>query len=91
MASETSVSNNAVRVRQYDLNWNFIREYPSISEAVKMNKKVYGNQIRACCRGERESAGGYRWKFADETYLLEKYETDRDTEVFQYSLEGKFI
>lgn len=91
LASETSASNNAVRVRQYDLNWNFIREYPSISEAVKMNKKVYGNQIRACCREERESAGGYRWKFADETYLLEKHETDRDTEVFQYSLEGKFI
>lgn len=91
LASEASISNNAVRVRQYDLNWNFIKEYPSITEAVRMNKKVYGNKIRECCRGEIESTGGYRWKFADETYALEKYKTDKDNEVFQYSLEGNFI
>ena len=86
-----SCSTNAVKVRQYDLNWNFIKEYSSILEAEKMNKGVYSYTIRACCKGERDSAGGYRWKFVDGTYLLKEYKTNKDKEIFQYTLDGNFV
>ena len=87
----TSCANNAIKVRQYDLNWNFIREYSSISEVEKMNKGIYCHYIRACCRGERESTGGYKWKFVDESLITERRKTNKDNEVFQYSLDGNFI
>lgn len=82
---------NSVRVCQYDLNYNFIKEYSSIAEAERMNKGIYGKDIRACCRGERDNIGGYKWKFSDETYLSKEHKTNKDTEVFQYSLDGEFI
>lgn len=86
-----SCSTNAVKVRQYDLDWNFIKEYSSISEAVKMNKGIYAKDIRACCKGEKDNTKEYKWKFADETYLSKEHKTNKDKEVFQYSLDGKFI
>lgn len=49
-------------VLQFDLNMNFIREYFSASEAYRITKI---SKITACCRGERNKAGGYIWKYKD--------------------------
>lgn len=49
-------------VLQFDLNGNFIREYFSASEAYRVTKI---SKITACCRGKRNKAGGYIWKFKD--------------------------
>ena len=82
---------NAVKVYQYDLNGKFIKEYSSIAEAVRMNKGVYDSTIRACCRGKRDNVGEYIWKFANEKEKSKDCKTNKDREVFQYSLDGKFI
>lgn len=47
-------------VIQYDLNENFIKEWPSIAEA----KRWLGSgDITGCVNGKQKQAGGYVWKF----------------------------
>jgi hypothetical protein len=49
-------------VLQYDLQGNFIKEWPSQIEATKYLNKT-GHGIGACCRGKQKSSYGYIWKF----------------------------
>lgn len=51
-------------VIQFDINGNFIREYHSASEAQRVTNI---NKITACCRGERSHAGGFIWKFKEQS------------------------
>lgn len=46
-------------VLQYDLQMNFIKEWPSLTEA----KKHINGDIQACCSGKQKTAGKYIWKF----------------------------
>ncbi len=51
-------------VIQYDMEWNYIKEWPSQIEAFKsFDRKSKGDGIGSCCRGEQPSAYGYKWKF----------------------------
>ena len=47
-------------VYQFDLNGNFIKEYPSYSEATKQTGIGH---IHHVCLGKRKTAGGYKWKY----------------------------
>ena len=49
-------------VLQFDLQGNFIKEWPS---TVKVEEElgIYQTNISKCCLGKRNSAGGYLWKF----------------------------
>ena len=54
---------------QYDLNNNFIKVFPSVSEAVRQivpNTKSRGaiSHITDVCKGKRKSAYGFKWQFA---------------------------
>lgn len=49
---------------QYDLNGIKIKEYSTVIEAAKCNN-VYGSHIHAVCRGLRNTAGGFRWKYGE--------------------------
>ena len=49
-------------VIQYDLEWNFIKEWDCIDDA-ESTLKIEG--ISKCCKGKRKSAGGYKWKYKD--------------------------
>lgn len=50
------------KVVQYDKQDNFIKEWESIKEA----KNITGiTHISSCCRNERKTAGGYKWKYKD--------------------------
>jgi hypothetical protein len=49
-------------VLQYDLEGNFIKEWPSQIEAAKFLNKT-GDGIGACCRGRQKKAYSYIWKF----------------------------
>ena len=42
-----------------------IKEYPSAKEAERCTGIYHGSIIR-CCRGERKSAGGHTWFYADD-------------------------
>lgn len=46
------------KVKQYDKDMNFIKEYPSITEAVE---KTGINSIRNAVTGRAKTAGGYIW------------------------------
>jgi hypothetical protein len=45
-------------IEQYDLQGNFIKEWPSIAEA----ERQVGGDIQACCKGKQKTAGGFVWK-----------------------------
>jgi len=51
-------------INQYDMNGNFIKTYPSILNASKINN--YGeSKIINVCKGRSESAYGYKWEYAN--------------------------
>lgn len=51
------------RVRQYDLNENFIKEWNTIKEA-SVGTGTNEICIGYVCKGKRKTAGGYKWKYA---------------------------
>ena len=73
---------NARCVLQYDLEGNFIKEWPSAAEA----KRQLGiDNITVVCSGKRKTAGGFIWKYGTNNYSSET------KSVAQYSLDGKLI
>lgn len=55
---------NCKKVKQYDLNNNFLKEYNSINEASKRTSTNQGN-ISMCILGKRKTAGGFIWKLKE--------------------------
>jgi hypothetical protein len=53
-------------VYQYDLNNNYIAEYPSVRAAGRALNIDYTSIVR-CCNGEHTSSYGFKWSY-------EKYE-----------------
>ena len=53
-------------VNQYDLNMNYIRSFPSIISAAKSLNKNGVSHISDVCKGRRQTAYGFKWKFAEE-------------------------
>jgi hypothetical protein len=54
-------------ILQYDLNNNFIQEYPSAHYINKHFKHLFDRSgIRRCCKGTLESYKGFIWKFKNE-------------------------
>lgn len=51
-------------VRQIDKDGNIIKDYSSITEAVK-ELGLNDSLICKCCNGERKTTGGYRWSYID--------------------------
>lgn len=51
-------------VLQFDLNDNFIKEYPSAIQIERENGFGQGN-ISKCCKGKRKTAYGYKWKYKE--------------------------
>ena len=47
---------------QMDLESNFIKNWPSATDASKELKINLGH-ISSCCRGERKSIGGFKWNY----------------------------
>lgn len=61
-----------------------LHTYSSISEACKElgNKKTYGANISACCRGVQKQAYGYRWSYADNV-IFNSIQNERWQPVYQ--------
>lgn len=59
-------SREAIPVRQYSLDDEFIAEYPSATKASR-ETGVSGPAILSCCRGvgPNRSSRGFKWRFAD--------------------------
>ena len=51
------------KILQFTKSGEFIREWPSLSEASR-RLGIAKQSICSCCLGKRKSAGGYVWKYA---------------------------
>lgn len=51
-------------VLQFDKNGNFIKEWPSISEAARITNMSAGT-IVGCCKGRRKTYKGFIWKYKE--------------------------
>lgn len=71
-----AVDKKRIEIIQYDKNLNFINEFYSISEAERITG-IPNSNIVNCCKGKRKTAGGYIWKYKNET--LEKEKRRQDT------------
>lgn len=57
-----------VKVNQYDLQDNFIKQFASILEASD-DTGANDRHISAVCRGKRKTTGGFKWKYVNETVI----------------------
>lgn len=58
------VSGNTTEISQYDLLDNYLRDFLSLKEAeIFLVKKGANANISACCKGNKNSAYGYKWKY----------------------------
>lgn len=87
-------SNRSKKVLQFDTDGNYIREWSSAAE-IKRELGIW--HVTTCCRGEREWAGGFKWKYKNPILKKSKkyeYKNDKKTgrkAVSQYSLDGEKI
>lgn len=66
---EMGLGNNFTRkVKQYDLNWNLIKEYNSISSASK-EMNISKGTIQSVLLKNRKTAAGYIWKYSDDVNI----------------------
>ena len=89
------LGNNFTRkVKQYDLNWNFIKEYDSIILAAK-EMNISKATIRGVLIKYRKTATGYIWRYSDDTDIgfTEKItiNENRGRSVGQYDLNMNLI
>lgn len=59
--SKTTNGRCSKTVFQFDLEGNFINQFPSIRQAIK---ETGANHISEACRGLRNNSGGYCWSFS---------------------------
>lgn len=52
----------AKQVYQYDLKWNFIKEWDSVNDAIR-GLGLKSPNIHGCCKGTILSSGGYKWSY----------------------------
>lgn len=81
-----SSANVDKEVNQYTLSGKFIKSYKSCAEATRMTGI---NHIHCAAKGARKSAGGFLWKFTEDTVPLKQ--TGRKKSVAQYDLENNFL
>lgn len=72
-------------VRQYALNGDFIKEFPSVSEAGRV-LNISTSSITRCCNGQKKysQCGGYQWRYVDNNKPVE----DISVTIVQYSKDG---
>lgn len=61
--NEKMIKSLSKRIKQYDKNNNFIKEWMSMIIASKELNINSGN-ICCCCKGRKKTAGGYIWRYA---------------------------
>ena len=52
-----------IKINQYDLNNNFIKQFDSINDAAKEHN-IDRSSIGKCCKEIHKTASGFKWKYA---------------------------
>jgi len=92
---QIGLGNNFTRkIKQYDLNWNLIKEHTSISLAAK-EMNISKGSIQGVLIKYRKTAAGYIWRYSDDTDIdfTEKItiNENRGRSVGQYDLNMNLI
>ena len=85
-----SLENRKKPVEQYDLQGNFIKLWPSATEAGRYFG-IQGAHITDCCNGKRGKCAEFLWKFAKEEDNVCPYEDKRTRKVAKISKETNEI
>ena len=56
---------NSIKINQYDMNGNFIKQWLGINN-IERCLKINKSNICMCCKDKRNNAGGYKWKYTQE-------------------------
>lgn len=87
----------AQSVAQYDLNENFIAEYPTMTEACKATGVDF-RHISLVAKGKRKTAGGFIWRYTNEKkfkpvhHAVSVYNREKSSHpVVQYTIDGIMI
>ena len=96
----TGYLNNSmsIAVYQYDLDGNFIAEYPSLSEAERVTG-ISNSSISSCCKGKQMYTGEFQWSYTkvDKMPKIDKHQLISDKvrkkgkPVYCYDMDGNFI
>jgi hypothetical protein len=68
-------NNNVRAVIQLDFDGNFVAAFTSAREAERQTAVLHQN-INACCKNKKRTAGGYRWMYAEEYYETTTVQND---------------
>jgi group I intron endonuclease len=82
-------------IKQYDLDGNFIKEWPS-SASVERELGFSARNVGGCAQGNAFTSNGFIWLYKQnvltEEYLNKvKNKRPREKQVYQYSLAGKLV
>ncbi len=87
----------AKKIKQYDLNGNFLRVWNSMSEAARECNTSAGH-ICECCKSNPDkdgnynySAGGFIWKYEEDNTIVNKYVSTQYETILQFDDDGEFI
>ena len=96
----TGYLNNSMSivVYQYDLDGNFIAEYPSLSEAERVTG-ISNSSISSCCKGKQMYTVNFQWSYTkvDKMPKIDKHQLISDKvrkkgkPVYCYDMDGNFI
>lgn len=80
------------KVKQYDLQGNFIKEWKSIQEANEFyNASRGGGHISDCCNYKRDIAFGFIWRFSEDQTEVKPYSRKDSKKVAKIDIETNKI
>ena len=84
-----------VRIKQYTMSGEFIREFESAMDAARSIGKTNNSDIIYCCKGKQRFAQGFQWRYSDDqtpvTSINQKQEPVNKRRIRQYNSNGEFI
>jgi len=91
--SKYTQSHLKIKVYQYDLKGNFIKEWNSVSEAAKFFNRNHGMDIINCCQGKQKTAYGFIWRKNLEEINIKNLNLGKRKRktILQYDLDDNFI
>jgi group I intron endonuclease len=90
-----SIIKKSLKVLQYDLQGNFIKEWESIKQAGR-ELGIDSPSISGVCKGKKRQLGGFIWRYVDNAdfpkdFVFVPQKTNQQKKVIQYDLQGNFI
>jgi group I intron endonuclease len=80
IASGEIAKNNTKKIKKYDLNGTFIKEYNTITEA-SIENNISSDQIRRVLKKIHKTAKGFQWKYSDDEFEIQEYKGRDYTET----------